>query len=337
LAELFTLVVLALTLTGTLMVLLLIGRRFHLVRDTRRRIELESRLRPVAFRLIDGEDPEAALDQREAQVLAEMLTRFARQLSGDARDRIARFFENEGDVDREIAALSSRREWRRATAAHLLGDMGSSSAIQPLHACLLDPARDVRAAAARSLGKLGATQSVEPLVESLAHRTVPRAVASQALFSIGAEAVPVLRELVTASDPDVRAAAVELIGMLGGPYDARALGACLRDTSAEVRAKAARALGRLGTAESMEALLEALDDRIAFVRTSAAHALGMVGDTSAVPALLDRARIDDFDPAQAAAGALARLDPLTLEAAARVDGVNVHLREAADRRRALSG
>jgi hypothetical protein len=318
--------------SGVLTVAVLATRRALLARDERIRYELEPRLRPVAFALIDGEPVTVDdLDERGSQVLAAMLGRYAQQLSGSSREHISAFFEQQGHVFRELAYTHDRRVWRRAMAAHGLGDMGSQVAIPALLELLVDdPSTDVREAAARSLGALRAVDAVEPLVRALVSGSVARAIASQSLLTIGPPAVPELRELATDEDEAVRGRAVELIGLLGDAVDADILHARVRDPSAEVRAKAARALGRLGADEAAAELRHALADRIPYVRATAAIALGQVGDEAAADALFEQARIDSFEPARAAAMALVRIDPDRVRAAASMANAGPHLTEAAD-------
>ena len=321
----------ALLVAGLVFVVVLTLRRLAVTRGDRRRREAEARVRPLALALADGEAPDVVpLDEHDAQTLAAMLARYARWLSGSSRVHIAEFFDGRGDVAREIAALRDRRAWRRATAAHALGDMGAPTAVRALLAALADEERDVRAAAARSLGRLAAPQAVEPLVYALADRMIPRAVVGQALLVIGAPALPSLRGLEARAEAEVRAVAVELVGLLGDASDARALTERLRDSSAEVRAKAVRALGRIGASEAAAEVRAALNDRIPFVRANAAHALGMIGDRAAVPTLVVQARSDVFDPAHAAAEALVRLDPNAVEQVGTLASAGPHLREAAD-------
>lgn len=317
-----------LAVLSALFVLVLVVRRLQIARGQRFEREEEERLRPLALALVDGEDLDAAaLGRRSGRVLAGLIARYARWLDGDARTQIAAFFERTGGVAEEMRALRDRRAWRRATAAYTLGDMSSPTAVPGLLEALDDQERDVRAAAARSLGRLGAVEAVEPLVYGLAAGRVPRAVAGSALLATGSAALPALRELERRAEPEVRALAVELVGLLGDASDAALLVERLRDSSAETRAKAARALGRLGAREGASALREALRDRIPFVRACAAHALGDIGDRSAVPDLLRIAREDRYDPAHAAATALARIDPDGLR---REAGAAPHLVEAAD-------
>jgi HEAT repeat protein len=323
--------VFALTATSVILAGTLLGRRFLSAREDARRRCAEERLRPVVLALISGDEiGDSSLTEEDAGIVASMLARYARQLTGSARANVAAFFDQHGYVESEISRLNDRRVWRRARAAFALGDMGSQRAVEPLLGTLGDETRAVRAAAGRSLGRLGAVEAVEPLVEALVRKRVPRAVAGQALLSVGPPSLPRLRALANHSDADMRAAVIELIGLLGDAHDAPLVSERLRDTSAEVRAKATRALGRLGAAEAAGEVRSALDDRIPYVRATAAIALGMIGDRDAGSALLVQARTDEFDPAQAAARALARVDPSLLWDAARRLGQGPHVAEAAD-------
>jgi HEAT repeat protein len=321
----------ALTAASLFLVCLLAARRAVFAREDAQRRRAEERLRPLVLALVSGEEvADAALTDEDAAIVASMLARYARQLSGSARSNLAGFFERDGYVAGEISRLQDRSAWRRARAAYSLGDMGSQRAVEPLLHALADDDRVVRAAAGRSLGRLAAVEAVEPLVEALVQKRVPRAVAAHALLSVGPSALPRLRAFVCHPEPEMRTVVVELIGLLGDAADAPLVGERLRDSSAEVRAKATRALGRLGAAEAAADLRAALEDRIPFVRATAAIALGMVGDRDAAPALLAQARTDEFDPAQAAARALARVDAPLLWDAARRLGQGPHVAEAAD-------
>jgi HEAT repeat protein len=289
----------------------------------------EARLEPLALALVNGEEIET-VDTRDAGILAGLLSRYARQLTGDSRSALAGYFERSGSVDREVAALSDRHAWRRAAAADLLGAIGSERAIGALRDALGDGSRDVRTAAARSLGRLRSAAAAEDLVRVFVTADVAHGVAGQALLGLGTAAVPALRALTRREDPALREAAVELLGLLGEAADSPLLVARLRDSAAEVRASAARTLGRLAAEDAAAALRDALDDRVPFVRAAAARALGEIGGRDAAPALLALARSDHYDAAQAAARALARVDPKLLAAAAN-EGFGQHVLEAADR------
>jgi len=317
--------------------LVLVGRRLSLARVERKRAAQEAALRPLALELVDGEEADlSGLDDGQARALATILGRYARLLRGEGRERIAAFFEGRGDVAGEIRRLGARRATNRAAAAFVLGDMGSARAIEPLIRALDDGSRDVRSAAARSLGMLEAEAAVPRLVVSLAENEVPRAISGGALLAMGSKAAPGLRSLLGSPHPGVRATALELLGFTGDASDADALGEALSATHAiaasrwqehaEMRAAAARALGRIGTRRVAPSLRGALNDPAPFVRTAAAHALGRIGDRDAFEALARQAAIDAYDPAQAAAQALAAIDPART---IRLGADSPHLQEAA--------
>lgn len=315
---------------GALSVAALSARRVAVSGAERRRLAAEARLRPLALALVAGDTGTLHnLAMRDAHVLARLIGRYRRRIVGASADRITAFFEQRGLIDRELRALRRRRAWRRATAAFTLGNMGAARAAPALIDTLQDRNRSVRVAAAQSLGRLASVAAVEPIVLAFAARRIPKLIAGQALLSIGPPSLPALSRLASDPDPEARAFAIELIGLVGDASHADYVVSHLRDGSAEVRAKAARALGRLGAEPAAAELVEALEDRIVFVRAVAARALGVVGDERAVPALVEVARRDDFAAAQAAAWAAARIAPRAVAAAASREGAGAHLVEAA--------
>jgi HEAT repeat protein len=312
-------------------VVALAGRRIVLAARERRDGEAARRLRPLAFAVIEGDQVDlACLSTADRAALAAVLTRLARQLDGAARARVADYFTAERRLDATLAGLGHRRAWRRASAAHALGDMASPAVAAALLVALRDPVREVRAAAARSLGRLGGAGAVPALVAALVDGHVPRVVAGQALISIGPAAVPALRTCASADRAETRAIAVELLGLVGAAGDADACLERLVDTSASVRSAAATALGRLGAAGAVRALGGALDDRIPAVRAAAATALGAIGDPRVVPALVAQAGDDSPVPARAAAHAVLHIDPDAAREAARSRPAARFLLEVAD-------
>ncbi len=322
-------VVLVLAGGSSLLFVVLVWRRIWLATHDRRRQRIETALRPSVLAFIDAGTPlPTTLSTREQEAVVDILSAYARLVDGPARARIADFLERQGIVDRELAALTHKTAWRRAAAAYRLGDAGSLRAVDPLLAALDDPDRDVRAAAARSLGRLHSADAVERLLATLVGRQIPEAIVRWALLQIGQAALPRLRGLVGHEEPEERAGALQLIGLLGGAGDSASAEACLRDTAARVREQAALALGRIGGTSSVPPLLSALADRVPAVRAAAAVALGRLRDQRAIEPLLAQARSDAFEPARAAAQALAGIDRERVIAAGSTDGA--HLREAAD-------
>jgi len=312
---------------------LIAGHRWRARRRARRHDRLVGRLRRPALEfLADDEttDP-PQLDRQELKVFAELLAGYGRVLRGPDRARIVAFAEAEGIVDEQLRRLRSLRAWRRATAAFALGDVGAPGTAPALVARLDDRSPDVRAAACRSLGHLGSVDTVDAVVTAGVSGRVPGAIARLALLDIGPAALTRLLALCEHERPEVRAAAVQLVGLLGDPAVVDAIVGHLADPAAAVRAATAAALGRLGASQERDALVGALADRIPTVRTAAATALGEIGGRRASDALVPMAREDGFEPARAAAEALAHLDPDVVRALAERPGAGPHLREAAGR------
>lgn len=322
---------LVLALLSVLFLVVLAVRRMLVGLSERRRAELEEKLRPVALAVVEDGEPPSDLSPEAETELARILGRYGRGLRGDAKERIARYFESSGALDESVRRLQHRRGWARAEAAYTLGAMGSPQAVEPLLAALGDDDRDVRSAAAHSLGRLGAVDAVEPLLAALEGRRIPQSIVSDALLDLGDDTVPRLLGLVDHPNAAERASAVELVGRLGDASNGRQLVERLIDTSAEVRAEAALALGRLGADDAAAAVRELLGDRIPFVRAAAAESLGLLSDDGAVEGLLFQARRDEFEPARAAAEALARIAPARVtREAVEPDRAGPHLVEAAD-------
>lgn len=324
-------IALALSASSLAMLGVLVLRRSHLARRDKRRRELEEGLKGIAMELLHaGAEPPPHLGEAERQALADLLGRYARAIRGPTHDRIVDYFEREGTVAAEVAVMAGARAgWRRATAAFRLGDIGPATAATALTAALQDRDRDVRIAAARSLGRLRAPEATVELLAAAVDRRVPPALVRWALLQIGAPALPRLLPGLAADSERLRAGAVQLIGLLGGPGEAGRIEDALRDTSAMVRAQAARALGRIGGRRNLPALRQATWDRIPAVREAAADALGQLRDRDSVALLAVRAAGDQFDVARACARAVAAIDPAEAALRAKTTG-SVHLFEAAD-------
>jgi HEAT repeat protein len=327
------LVIVALAFVGAalLLLVLLASRRTVLARRDRRYAEAERRVRPLAIGLVEGQDGEQpALSSADQAVLADVLRRYSRKLTGDADARVAAYFRDKPAVRVALRDLRGRRMWRRAAAAYRLGDMADPEVAVPLMDALDDRKRPVRAAAARSLGRLGVVDAALPLVEALVSGRVPNGVAGQALVELGPAAVPELRRIAEHTEPQVSATAVTLLGLVGDSRDAALAVGALQDPSADVRRAAAETLGRIGGPAAEQPLRAALSDRIPFVRAAAAAALGALRSDAALPQLFEIARTDRFRPARAAAQAVGRIAPRELVAAAAEPGAGPHLHEAAD-------
>jgi len=329
-----TIVALALSAAALLMLLVLAARRLVLARRERGHAESERRVRPLALAIVEGSGGEPpALSARDQAVLAEVLGRYSRELTGEADRRIADYFHESAALTSAGGELGSRRMWRRAAAAYTLGDMRCAEAAPELLRALDDDKPEVRGAVARSLGRLGVSEAALPLIEALASRRISNEVGGEALIELGSDVVPELRHMAGRPAWQIRATAITLLGLVGTSGDSPVGVEALRDSSADVRRAAAAALGRIGSSDAETALRATLDDPVDVVRAAAAESLGLIGSRAAASELLELARTDEFRPAHAAAEALARIDPGSLAAAAAEPGAGPHLHEAADLRK----
>ncbi|HEU4690715.1 MAG TPA: HEAT repeat domain-containing protein [Vicinamibacterales bacterium] len=322
-----------LAIANLVLIVLVATRRWRLARTHRRRDELLTQMRRRAVEFTEGDVPAAppSLNGVEAEMFTALLVDFSRQLRGPSRERIVDYFDSSGLFDAQLRRLASRWSSRRAMAAFMLGDIGSPRAVPALVRCLGDRSRDVRAAACRSLGRLGAVDAIEAIVICGVDGRVPRDTANLALLDVGPAAIDRIVELTKHEESSIRASAVEMIGLIGAASEVDPILERLSDPAAAVRVATASALGRLGAREGRDALIAALGDRVPDVRTAAATALGQIGGRDAVNVLMPIARSDSFEPARAAAEALARIDPaLVMRLGADPDS-GPHLREAADR------
>jgi HEAT repeat protein len=319
---------LALTALTAAFAVTLYARRLGAQRRRSAAAEALGFVEPIALDLLDGTDSADVAAEYES-ALAESLSRLAPMVTGDARATIGRHFESTGAVDRACRRLADPRPHVRAATAAQLGDMCSDRAELPLLQALHDVDPDVRLAAARSLGRLKARPAAVQLLHSLVHREVPSAVATGALLSIGAAALPGIRSLLANAHPRARADAVELLGLLGNPADSLQLQERLADDAAAVRSRACHALRRLGAHDAKHAVELALADAAVEVRVAAAEALGQLGDRDSSVQLIHLAQTDTADVARAAAEALVQIAPGLAGRIAAGDNASPHIKRAA--------
>jgi hypothetical protein len=295
-AQLAVISMLAVTLTWRRIAHSRRDRRRALLLDHYRNAVLE-------FVGMDDDDPPEQLlalrtaEQREA--VGELLTQYTGTVRGDARRRVSGFASHQGYAAAAAGDLSGRRRaWRRGTAAKTLGDFGVRECGDELAGALAsDHRQDVRVAAARALGRVGGGFAAGELLASCGDR-VPTGVASQALLDVGSEAMPWLLGALHAEREPVRQVACRVIGLVGAGGDdsvVSALGiACTNDASVDVRVAACEALGRVGGRDAALAVAGATCDSAAEVRRAACEAATRLAAPEMVPAV-ERA-LDDQAP-----------------------------------------
>lgn len=142
---------------------------------------------------------------------------------------------------------------------------------------LADGSWRVRAAAVDRIGAAADPGLVLPaLVAALSGgQTVgARDAAASALERIGAPAVPALLAAFGEGEPDLRLAAVAVLGAIGDRRAAAPVAARLADPDPNVRAAAAEALGRIGGDEAVATLGAAIESDDPTLRLAALEALG---------------------------------------------------------------
>ncbi len=318
----------ALVAIGLLFGVLMCARRIHAQRLEREELAARHRAEPVLHALLAGDEVDRDASADDA-ALAAMLAELSPSLAGETRTAIAEYFESTGAISRATRGVGHPLAHRRAESAAVLGDMCSDQAEPVLLMALNDRDADVRLAATRSLGRLRSRAAVIPILHSLACRHVPRAVAANAVLTIGVAALPGIRTLITTEHPATRAAAVEMLGRLGNPRDGESLRDRLTDDAPLVRERACEALAHLGSGDAGQALEDLLADDERGVRAAAAAALATVGGPSNAARLLEIVHHDCAEVAEIAAATLAAIAPGLVSRVGAEEDAHPKLRHAA--------
>jgi hypothetical protein len=320
----------ALSLLGMLMVVAIGVQRRRLALHRQDYEARATRLRRHALDVIDGAEPDEAMDGPDLEVLCELVGRYSRHVSGSGSRHATEYFDRIGVTAAHMAALESGIAARRAKAIVALGHIGALDAAPQIRRLLDDDDPDVRDAAAGALGRLRATCAADALAHAAAAGAIPRTTAAIAFHEIGPSALPALGRLADDEDAAVRAIAIELIGLVGSAGDDAVPQRRLYDDVPAVRRAAVTALGRVAGREAAARVRETLLDPAPEVRAAAAHALGRIGGRAVVDDLVHLASHDAFEVAHAAAQALVRIDPARVTAARDATGRSPALCEASD-------
>lgn len=285
----------------------------------------DERARSVLRDLLASDSPQVAGVTRLQNVPREATVRavaeFAESLTGERARRIADIAATAGLTSWARRELESPAWWRRLRAARFLAAIGAAEErIVPL---LRDPDPRVRAAAVEWAAAAPAPERIPPLIGLLAetrandHFAVMDAIVRAGAAAVdplarwfegrvGAEAIPGLRvarcvpdarlvppaqRLAVDADARVRAAAVAVLGAVGGAESLDALRVAARDPDDAVRGEAARGFGRLRHWPAGGTLVSLLRDRAWNVRREAALALRALGAPGEI--LLRRAFNDE--------------------------------------------
>jgi len=176
-----------------------------------------------------------------------------------------------------IADLSHADATQRRAAAEELGD-ADERALYPLIQTLRDDNPGVQDAAMRSLIHLGGEVTAYMTLPLLREGPYLRNTAMLIIKEIGPPAIPLLRTLFADKDDDIRKFAVDLIGEIKAcDYSWDLIRLLETDPNPNVRASAAKVVGILRYREALPALVVALQDD-EWVCFSALEALAEFGE-----------------------------------------------------------
>lgn len=197
----------------------------------------------------------------------------------------------------------------RARAAEAIGRAGLADKSGALRRALNDEMPTVRIAAINALGEAKAGDLKQRFVEIGRTEEGPEAIfAYAALYRMGqTDTLIDITNACTLPDPEVRMAALGVLGRLKRPASLAVLSQAVYDPNPSVRAFAAGALGEFGSPGGVAPLTHATGDDMAMVRSVAAGSLGRLGLKDNRPLLQALTRDPSLQVRASAAEALLRL------------------------------
>ncbi|HTW90105.1 MAG TPA: HEAT repeat domain-containing protein [bacterium] len=276
---------------------------------------------PTSARIVALEWLAKLRGKKAIPVLVNCLTDVSADVRRAARTRVA---EVGSEAVGYIVPLMQHERWFvRASAAHLLGQLGGDKVVPLLVPALGDRYKTVRDSAEEALRSIGTASAKRVIlqrttpspvggVDNLAkrarrgsRRAIDELIAAAAspghpeqdaaIESLGTlddiRAIHTLVGLLPDQSWATRRAACEALARIGKPATAALLGA-LNDSNSYTRFGAARALGLGGCKSAERPLIELLRDPDEYVQGAAVMALGVLRSSRAVPHLLNVAKGD---------------------------------------------
>jgi hypothetical protein len=285
--------------------------RARITRDVSRRLRAELPTVLSADSAVpDVEAIVRSVRRRDRPIAGHVVLQLTRELPEDDLERLRVRLRAGGAVMLAQEGLRRRQPWRRALGCHVLGALRAEEAVPLLAALGADRVREVRVAAARALGEIGTPHAASVLGRwYVAREAVSTTVAYEALCACGSAATPFFVEASVAADAPLRASACFGLSQIATegelPRVRAVLGSVLAtDADVDVRAAAADALGDLGGRVVPQVLVRAAGSSDLPVRRAAVRALGSFDDAGSVPLLNDLLGHDDRETALRAADAL---------------------------------
>lgn len=245
----------------------------------------------------DGSEEElwSTVDERDQLAFLHFLVEYARRLHGDERQQVCSLAAPY--LHRLRPFLARRSETRRARAVQMLGELGLPTHASIVIQALDDPSPMVSMVAASTLARTETAEYAIEVLRRLNRFTHWRQDFLAAMItSMGAEASPALREIVSddSEPPKVRAVAADALANSSDPEAADLAVEILGSTDdLELRAAALRLLASVGRDVHLPVVRASLDaDEPLPVRLAAIRALGRFGWDADVDSLVDAAKND---------------------------------------------
>ncbi len=231
----------------------------------------------------------AMLSRLRFAVLVSLFQELEITLKGQHRRELTEIAASLGLVKRAARMCRSRRWWRRLHGARVLTLVGADHPVMPR--LLRDPHVEVRSQAAEWAADHPTPQVITALLELLSDTTgLCRFTVQDTLLRIGHAVVePLAAFLGTHSGSQVTAALMVSTGLADRRLLPCALAHCA-DADEDTRAAAVEVLGTLGGDEAIAQLLSALQDPSPLVRANAARGLGSLKHWPAAPRVVELLR-----------------------------------------------
>jgi HEAT repeat protein len=245
----------------------------------------------------------AQLKKGDMRLLVRVFVDLLPKLKGDYEDNVVTLMRALGIQETSLTQIRSKKWWRRADAAAILGYFKDPTVVSALEDALDDNDVHVRLEAARSLARQKAISSVAGLVARLSVVDPTHSLAVREIFrSLGKPAVAGLIAVLESDVPEsTKLVAADALGHIGDPRAVKSLlkvfdvGEHASDPSQVSRNRGfsdnpqathrnialqiavMHALSNLYDKESVRALTGALDDPLWELRACACECLGTMG------------------------------------------------------------
>jgi len=192
------------------------------------------------------------------------------------------FINQKNILNIEKIAKKGRNKWSRIEAILALGLSGASSAIAVFEKGLFEKDADISYFCMLSLGQIQTELSLKILLSFLKKNKLSRQKVASILESFPPSAADIIVKLVDDPDPEVRFWATKILSRFKPVKYMGKIKALSWDKSAQVRAAACECFGNIGGKEAEEILIPCLKDESWLVRVQAAQGLAKaIGGRSA--------------------------------------------------------